>query len=115
MNATPRETQSSKKLEMSGSPSAPRRMPKTVIPTWTVEMKRTGSSRRRSAVLARRFPRLASSSSRVRRAVTSEYSAATNTAFPSTSRRMMTMRRRIAHAPLSRGAGTRRDLVQVAF
>ena len=93
MNATPRETQSSKQSEMNGSPRAPRRIPKTVIPTCTVEMKRTGSSSNRRAVFARRLPRLASSSSRVRRAVTTEYSAATNTAFPSTSRRMMTTRR----------------------
>ena len=55
-----------------------------MIPTCTVEMNRTGSSISRSAVRAARFPRSARSSSRVRRAVTSAYSAATKIAFPST-------------------------------
>ena len=93
--------------ERSGSPRAPRRMPKTVIPTCTVEMKRTGSSSSLSAVLARRLPRFASSSSRPRRAVTSEYSAATKTAFPSTSRRMTTSRRESLTRPPA-SVGTRR-------
>ena len=41
--ATPRGRKS-KYRETSGSPIAPRAIPKTVIPTWTVEMNRTGSS-----------------------------------------------------------------------
>ena len=87
------------KLETSGSPIAPSRIADTVIPTWTVEMNRTGSSISRSAVFAPRPPRAARSSSRLRRPVTSAYSAATKIAFPSTSRNTTTMRR----AVLTRG------------
>ena len=92
-NASSSGIQSSKIRERNDAPIAPRRMLKTVMPTCTVEMKRTGSSSIVSAVLARRFPRLAISSRRGRRAVTSAYSAATKMAFPSTSRRMTRMRR----------------------
>ena len=56
-NATPRG-RNSKYWETSGSPTTPRAMLRTVIPTWTVEMKRTGSSIIRSAVLAARLPLL---------------------------------------------------------
>ena len=71
---------------------APSRIADTVMPTWTVEMKRTGSSIRRSAVRAPRPPRSARSSSLLLRAVTSAYSAATKIAFARTSRKMITMR-----------------------
>ena len=62
------ESGGSKNPESSGSPMAPRRIADTVIPTWTVEMNRTGSSIRRSAVRAPRPPRSARSSRRLRRA-----------------------------------------------
>src|ERR671925_276203 len=48
----------------------------------------------RSAIRARRFPCSASSARRVRRAVTSAYSAATKKAFPATSRRTATTLRK---------------------
>ena len=86
---------------MSGSPIAPRAIPKTVIPTWTVEMNRTGSSIVSSAVRAARFPSSARSSSRVRRAVTSAYSAATKIALRSTSSEHDEDARHVTHrAPL---------------
>ena len=80
-------------------------VPDTVIPTWTVEMKRTGSSMSRSAVRAPSPPRAARSSRRFRRAVTSAYSAATKIAFPSTSRRTIRMRSDV----LTRSTGRRRS------
>ena len=49
-NATVVESGGSMRSEISGSPMAPRRIAKIVIPTWTIEMKRTGSSMSRSAV-----------------------------------------------------------------
>jgi len=56
-------------------------------------MKRTGSSISRSATLAPRFPPFASSCSRVRRAVTSAYSATTKNAFPAMRRNIRKKRR----------------------
>ena len=93
-NATVFESGGSMNPESSGSPMAPSRIPDTVIPTCTVLMNRTGSSIRRSALRAP-TPLLlpARSSSRLRRAVTSAYSAATKIAFPNTSRKMTTTRR----------------------
>ena len=61
----------SRKCSTSGSPIAPRAIEKAVIPSWTVPMKRTGSSMIRRAILARRLPSAASSDRRVRLAVTS--------------------------------------------
>ena len=94
------ESGGSMRPESSGSPIAPSRIAEIVIPTWTVEMKRTGSSISRSAVRAPRPPRSARSSSRLRRAVTSAYSAVTKIAFPSTRRKTMTMRRGVLTPPL---------------
>ena len=94
-NATVFDSGGSMSPESSGSPMAPSRIAKIVIPTWTVEMNRTGSSMRRSAVFAPRPPRSARSSRRDRRPVTRAYSAATKTAFPSTRRNTMTMRREV--------------------
>ncbi len=71
---------------------APSMIPKIVMPTCTVLMNRTGSSISLSAVSAARLPPSARGSRRLRRAVTSAYSAATKIAFPSTSRRIATMR-----------------------
>ena len=82
---------------------APIAIPKTVIPTCTVLMNRTGSSMSRSA-RARAGCRVEPLLSRPRRAVTSAYSAATKTAFPSTSRNTMMMRRR-SLTPRSPGRG----------
>ena len=73
--------------DTSGSPIAPSMIPNTVIATCTVLMKRTGWSMSRNAVRAGRLPFSARSSRRARRAVMSEYSAATKIAFPSTSSR----------------------------
>ncbi len=84
MNDTVRGTDSGSRSETTGSPRAPSRIPKSVIPTWTVLMNRPGSSISDSATRAERLPPSACSSRRVRRAVTSAYSAATNTALPST-------------------------------
>ena len=81
-----RGSSGSKKCASSGSPMAPSRIEKIVIPIWTVEMKRTGSSMSRRAIAAERLPSLASSCRRARRAVTSAYSATTKYAFPRTSR-----------------------------
>ncbi len=80
---------------------APRAIPKTVIPIWTVPMNLTGWSIRSSAERARRLPASASGSRRLRRAVTSAYSAATKTAFPSTSRKIARMRRVSLTSPLA--------------
>ena len=77
----------SKRSETSGPPMAPSMIPKIVMPTWTVLMNRTGSSISLRAVWAGRLPPSARGSRRLRRAVTSAYSAATKIAFPSTSRR----------------------------
>ena len=90
-NATPRGKKS-KYRETSGSPMAPRAIPTTVMPTCTVEMNRTGSSIILSAVRAARFPPSARSSRRDRRAVMSEYSAATKIAFRSTRKSTTRMR-----------------------
>jgi hypothetical protein len=86
-NATPCERGSSIHLSTIGSPTAPRAIEKAVIPSCTVPMKRTGLSMMRRAMRARRLLLWASSMRRLRRAVTSAYSAATKKAFPSTSRR----------------------------
>ena len=86
------ESGGSIRSEISGSPMAPTRIAKTVIPSCVALMKRTGSSMRRSATRAPRPPLSARSSSRARRAVMSAYSAATNTALPSTSRSTITIR-----------------------
>ena len=59
-----------------------------------LEMKRTGSSMRRSAVRAPRPPRSERSSKRDLRPMTSAYSAATKKALPRTNNRMTTMRRK---------------------
>ena len=83
------------KLETSGSPIAPSRIADTVIPTWTVEMNRPGRPSAGAPCFAPRPPRAARSSSRLRRPVTSAYSAVTKTAFPSTSRNTTTMRRAV--------------------
>ena len=80
--------------EISGSPIAPMRIAKIVIPSCVEEMKRTGSSIKRSAARAPRLPRVARSSSRARRAVIRAYSAATKTALPNTRRNTTRMRRR---------------------
>ena len=129
--ATVFESGGSMSPESSGSPMAPSRIAKIVIPTCTVEMNRTGSSMRRSAVFAPRPPRSARSSRRDRRPVIRAYSAATKTAFPRTRRNTMTSLREVLMGwfpPMSgprgrqrstgercsrpvRGAGTRRDFV----
>jgi hypothetical protein len=57
-------------------------------------MKRIGLSMIRNAILARRLPLSAISLSRDRRAVTSEYSAATKNAFARTIRRTTTNSKR---------------------
>ena len=111
-----------------GRGSAPRRaarrsrraaIPKIVIPTWTVLMNRTGSSMSRSAVRARGCRRARARSRRLRRAVTSAYSAATKKAFPSTSNehednaeRRRSSRRRLKREP-GAGLGTGRSVVVV--
>jgi hypothetical protein len=77
-----------------GSPTAPSRIENAVIPSWTVPMKRIGLSMIRNAILARRLPLSAISLSRDRRAVTSEYSAATKNAFARTIRRTTTNSKR---------------------
>ncbi len=92
-NARVRLMYGSRKCEINGSPIAPRRIENTVIPSCTVLMNRVGSSISRSAVAAPRTPRRRISASLVRRAVTSEYSATTNRAFPSKSRNTRKMRR----------------------
>ncbi len=109
-NATVFESGGSMSPESNGSPMAPRRIAKIVIPTCTVEMNRTGSSMSRSAVFAPRPPRSARSSSRDRRPVTRAYSAATKIAFPRTSRNTMTMRREVLTPRQGRrySAGSRR-------
>jgi hypothetical protein len=99
--AMPADSGGSKKSERRGSPTAPMRMANTVMPSWMTPMKRTGSSIRPSALLAPRLPRAARSSRRARRAVINEYSAATKSALPSTSR--STIRRsRTTVTPLAR-------------
>jgi hypothetical protein len=80
--------------EISGSPMAPMRIAKIVIPSCVEEMKRTGSSINRNAARAPRLPFPARSSSRARRAVIRAYSAATKTALPNTRRNTTRMRRR---------------------
>ncbi len=84
-NAMVFESGGSMRSERSGSPMAPTRIAKIVMPSCVLEMKRTGSSISRSAARAPRLPFAAPSSSRARRAVISAYSAATNTALPRTS------------------------------
>ena len=79
------------KSRTSGSPTAPVRMARAVIPTWTVEMARTGSSMSRSAVLAPGCPASARSASGPRRAVTTLYSPITKKAFAPTRASTMTM------------------------
>jgi hypothetical protein len=73
------------------SPTAPRRMPRAVIPICTVPITRTGSPCSRSATAAPLLPASARRSSAVRRAVTSAYSASTKNALATTSRAMTTM------------------------
>src|SRR5438093_9919147 len=74
-------TAGSKMCARTGSPSAP--VPSDVIvpPSCLAAMKRGGSLLLRSTALARRFPARSSSRIRVRREVTSPYSAATKKAF----------------------------------
>ena len=84
----------------SGSPRAPSRIENSVIPSWTVPMKRTGLSMIRSAMRAPRLPRRPARAGGSGAPVTSAYSAATKKAFPATSRRT----RRCGggrHAPIS--------------
>ena len=79
---------------IAGSPTAPVRMPIAVIPTWTVEITRTGSSISRSADSAPRPPRARSGP---RRAVTIEYSPITKKALPPISASRARMRKKIVH------------------
>ena len=72
-------SQSPIRSRTTGSPTAPVRMPMAVIPTWTVEITRTGSSISRSAASAPFPPRARSAP---RRAVTIEYSPITKKALP---------------------------------
>ena len=79
MNDAQVGSQSPSRSRTTGSPTAPVRMPTAVIPTWTVEITRTGSSISRSAASAPLPPRARSAP---RRAVTIEYSPITKKALP---------------------------------
>ena len=99
-NATVFDSGGSMSPESNGSPMAPRRIAKIVIPTCTRRDEPDRIVHEPQRRLARRDRRArARSSSRDRRPVTRAYSAATKTAFPSTRRNTMTMRREDAHAP----------------
>ena len=75
---TLRGTLSPSMLLTTGSDTAPVTIPSAVIPTWTVEMTRTGSSRSRLAASA---PRPRYFASVERRTVTIAYSAMTKNAL----------------------------------
>ena len=97
----------SKRCASTGSPRAPIASEVSVTPSCIAEMNRGGSPVIRSTARARRFPSRSSSRMRVRREVTSPYSAATKNAFrrisatsaSSSSPRLMLVRRAAGWRP----------------
>ena len=104
-------TPSPSNRRIAGSPTAPVRIPSAVMPTWTVEITRTGSSISRSADAAPRLPASARAATADRRAVTTLYSPMTKKALPPTRasttrmRRTSSMRATIGRAQRTPAAG----------
>src|SRR3954469_23953444 len=91
-----------RRVARTDSPTAPRAMLATVIPSWVAAMLRSSLPLAAATARARRAPCWTSSSTRVMRIATSEYSATTKNALTAMSTGMAISPNRITAGPLGR-------------